>query len=334
MKKTHKATNVFLAFALTCSMVFSPLTSAMEVRAEEQAAVQLDENYFPDGIFREYVKNFDSDKDNILSQQEISKATEIYLDGGDDGQSGKITSLKGIEYLTNVERITLNFVGITDLNLKENKKLKTLHLVGVKLTELNLDENIGLTHLKIGDANLKKLNMSPLTNLKKLNLSNAGDITEIDLSNNHQLEGVLISGLKKLKSFTMGENEKLRNLYINGSRLKSFKTGKLSNIYGMGIIQDKKLKSLNTKNMPSLVKLDVSGSNLEKLNVSGSRKLVKLRCAGNKLKNLNLSKNKKLRVLYCKNNKIKTLNISKTKLKKKTVKCDKKVKLVKKSKSK
>ena len=81
--------------------------------------VVIDSTTFPDGIFREYVKSFDVDKDNLLSDKEIDAVTSIYIGGYSevgydrDMSTGifipvytskyNVNSLKGVEYFTNLQ---------------------------------------------------------------------------------------------------------------------------------------------------------------------------------------------------------------------------------------
>ena len=93
--------------------------------------VPINEKYFPDEIFREYVSEFDTNGDNWLSQNERDKVTEI------DVSSKEIGSLKGIEKFKNLETLDchniycLNTVDghydwLTELDVSQNTKLKKL----------------------------------------------------------------------------------------------------------------------------------------------------------------------------------------------------------------
>lgn len=56
-----------------------------------ETEIEINSQNFPDDIFREYVKKFDSSKDGKLSQKENEKVTEISL------IDKKVTTLKGVE---------------------------------------------------------------------------------------------------------------------------------------------------------------------------------------------------------------------------------------------
>ena len=54
--------------------------------------VPVDQTNFPDDSFREYVKQFDTDKDGKLRKRELIAVTEIMIDESD------VETLKGIEF--------------------------------------------------------------------------------------------------------------------------------------------------------------------------------------------------------------------------------------------
>ena len=91
----------FFLRALILLMVFSFASAAF-------ADVEINSTNFPDETFRNYVStNFDTDSNGTLSDSEIANVTSISVqfDESYNSQTGtangvKITSLKGIEYFT------------------------------------------------------------------------------------------------------------------------------------------------------------------------------------------------------------------------------------------
>lgn len=62
--------------------------------------IKINEAYFPDAFFREYVRlNFDTDQDGVLSIEERKQVKEIDL----LDQKPLICSLKGIEYFEELD---------------------------------------------------------------------------------------------------------------------------------------------------------------------------------------------------------------------------------------
>ncbi|MBR0167784.1 MAG: hypothetical protein IJQ08_03865, partial [Synergistaceae bacterium] len=97
---------------------------------------------FPDPVFREYLRwNYDTGwieynsngepytvgrDDGILDDREIKEITGLYFYGID----GTITSLKGIEYLTALEKLTCTTCQLTELDVSHNTALTHLNCGG------------------------------------------------------------------------------------------------------------------------------------------------------------------------------------------------------------
>ena len=100
--------------------------------------MSIDEEHFPDKVFRNYVsKDIDKDHDLILSYEEIQNTKEIILkgqqtDGGtlpEYGVSYKVKlpsvySFKGIEYFPELISFDCSVNGLTELDLKNKTKLE------------------------------------------------------------------------------------------------------------------------------------------------------------------------------------------------------------------
>ena len=99
--------------------------------------VDIDEEHFPDDTFREYIgAQFDTDGDNALSTDEIAEATYISVEWN------SISSLEGIEYLTELTSLYCNGNDLTMLDLSSNTKLTILDCSNNNIDELYLDGGI------------------------------------------------------------------------------------------------------------------------------------------------------------------------------------------------
>ena len=128
--------------------------------APKPEKVLLNEEFFPDPEFRYYVgKMFDEDHNDVLSDEEIARATEISLDY-------RPIDLAGIEFFSALSKLSCRDDGLTYLNLCWNEEL----------TELNCPEN-----------RLTYLDLSRNTKLRCLNCS-MNELTALDLSRNVLLE--------------------------------------------------------------------------------------------------------------------------------------------------
>lgn len=80
-----------------------------EVKA---GSIAIDETHFPDKVFREQIiAEFDKDGDSVLSVDEISKAQFLNLHG-----MKTISSLEGIQYLTNLQSLDVSTTSVSDLS--------------------------------------------------------------------------------------------------------------------------------------------------------------------------------------------------------------------------
>ena len=129
-------------------------TSNVEPTMAGEGDVSIDAAHFPDANFRDYVKKFDTDKDDMLSAAERESVTEIRV-GGED-----------IECLTGIEQ----FPKLTDLVCYENQ-----------LTSLDVGNCTALTYLQCDDNELTSLNVSNCTALTELHCS-SNQLTSLDVS--------------------------------------------------------------------------------------------------------------------------------------------------------
>mgnify|MGYP000028410489 CR=1 FL=1 len=138
--------------------------------------VAVDTFNFPDKNFRDVVKTFDTDDNNILSDTEIAAVKKI------DCKGRAITNLKGIEYFTALEYLYCYDNELTELDLRRNTKLKELNCSTNRLTVLDLSQNPKLKRVICSDNALTALNLSSNSKLTDLNAS--GNICEITLTGN------------------------------------------------------------------------------------------------------------------------------------------------------
>jgi hypothetical protein len=93
----------------------------------------------PDANFNAYLlENFDSNGDGFISLSEAKKVRKM------DCSDRNIQSLKGIEKFVNLESLNCSNNRIDELDLRDNKKLKTL---------ISVDYNEHIAQVKIPDAN-------------------------------------------------------------------------------------------------------------------------------------------------------------------------------------
>ena len=144
--------------------------------------VEISEINFPDEVFRDYVaKNFDKNNDGFLSRHEIEEALIV-----DVSFNKQITSLQGIEILSNLKRLVISYTKIKELDISHNTDLTYLDCSNTEIKELNLIHNIALQDLHCDHTKIKELDISHNTNLTYLDCSNT-KIKELNLIHNISL---------------------------------------------------------------------------------------------------------------------------------------------------
>ena len=108
MKRKHtNRADTLLAIMLVMTMIFC----AVPVHAEVTGGnVAIDATNFPDAVFREYVQNFDTNKDGKLSAAERDAVTDIDLFRKFNSETHEfegpiVTSLKGIEHFEKLQNL-------------------------------------------------------------------------------------------------------------------------------------------------------------------------------------------------------------------------------------
>ena len=130
----------------------------------EETDVAINENYFPDANFRDYVSKLDGRidgrRDGALDKKE-SALTEVNI------SNLTIKDLEGIKYFTELEKLDCTQNRLWDLNLSRNTKLKQLHCENNILTQLNLENQVDLEFLDCSNNRLTCLNLPSMPNLKE-----------------------------------------------------------------------------------------------------------------------------------------------------------------------
>lgn len=214
-----------------------------KVKPMEELTVKVDmeeELNIPDANFKKYLlENFDVNNDGKLTLYDaIEWNKPTYPNKRINIPSKDISSLKGIEYFTELKYLDCSLNPIKSLNLSNHTALKTL-FCGKDLTDIDLSGCIALTYLSCSSSpnlsyinlsgctgltelycsycNLTTINLSDCTALKKLVCFN-NQLTEIDLNNCTSLQE-LHCGNNKLTELNLSNNIVLTNLQCNYNQL-------------------------------------------------------------------------------------------------------------------
>ena len=295
-----------LSIVLCLVMVFSLLPFT----ASAASAIPINEETFPDPVFREYVLKIVGS--SVLTDE---KARQIeVLDVSDDnikevlGKRDPITSLMGIRYLNYVKDLNCSGQELKKtLNLEQNSRVEKLNCSGNQLTGLWFHKGSSLKYLTCSVNEFTALDLSKCSELIELSCS-SNKLTSLDLSANKKLQKI-VAGSNKLTALDTRNLPELTYLNLWGNHdLKSIDVSKNTKLEILSACHGK-LTSLNVKNNRKLVELYVYNNQLTALDVSSNYLLKTLACYENQITALDLSSNVTLEYLGVNDNPITELNL-------------------------
>ena len=200
---------------------------------EYAGSIAIDKVNFPDENFRKYLLSQSYGNDSILTETEIANISEINVHGKD------IKSLKGIEFLTNLNYLYCFSNQLTSLDVSKNTRLTKLNCYGNQLTSLNVSgctnminlycnnnkltsldvsECTALTTLECYENRLTSLDMSGCTALKTLDC-HKNQFTSLNVSNNIYMTELRCYD-NKLTSLDVSKNTELTMLQCTNNQIK------------------------------------------------------------------------------------------------------------------
>ena len=199
MKKWMVVLSVLL-LAMVCSAAF--------------ADVEISEENFPDENFRNYVMaEFDITQDGVLDDEEIGRVENITVEGNG------ISSLKGVEYFTNLKELNAKTNCLGEIDISRNTKLVTLDVTNNVLSQLDVSKNTALEDLWCTNNAIIKLDLSKNRKLEKLGCA-TNDLSELDISANKKLKE-LYCDFNQFTTVDVSKSETLTKLVKNKKRMNS-----------------------------------------------------------------------------------------------------------------
>lgn len=280
------------------------------------------------------VAQYDKDDDGEISKGEAAKITRI------ENTSDEITSLKGIEYFTELKtlicrgsytwynertpngkltqvdlsgntklkELDLSNNQLNALDLSQNPQIQTLNIEGNLLSTLNLSGGASLTSLNCAYNQLTSLDLSGFPSLSSLECR-SNQITTLNLSQNTQLTYLYVDN-NKLSILDVSSLTKLQGLYCGGNQLAALNLSACSELIGLNISGNSDITSINLSNCPHLQSLSISNTSITSLDLGDFPELYYLSCSGLKLNYLDLSEVPKLQHLYCSDCGLTSLDVS------------------------
>jgi len=254
---------------------------------------KIDKNTFPDDLFREYVSQFDTNRDGKFQRAEVAGISRIELI---EEKWQPVTSVKGIEYFYNLDSVQLDYTEVKEVILGEHKALYTVAISG----EGDLDT--GITR-----GNLAKLDVSKCPNLKYLHLV-YNPIQNVDLSNNPNLRYVYITGCS-LNKIDLSHNPGITELTLMGTEIKSLDLSANTKITDLTLDGSKKIRKIDLSKLTKLQSLSCGWMEMPKLDLSHNPELTYLFLYATGLEGLDVRSNPKLEYLDCGMNSIAKLDL-------------------------
>ena len=289
---------------LTLAIMALALTTA-------QASVGINSTNFPDQGFRDAIAWADADGNGVLSDEEIASIEQLQLSSP--------TSLKGLEYLTNIRQLDVytdgsddspsnaittfdgsilphlfylsfgGMNGLTSIDLSKNTEFEQLNIYqGAKnLATLKLPASV--TMIGLADTPLlTALDVNQYPKLQSFSMTHTG-ITDLDFSNHPYMSYVGVFGDEEksdvLNSLNLENCTSLENVDIR------FTT----------------IKSLSMKHLPTVRTLMMLNNDITTITIDDCEVFNDITCDQNVLGTLYVKNNPQLHVINCQDNKLQVL---------------------------
>lgn len=250
--------------------------------------------YFPDKAFKDYVlREFDIDNNKRLTRKEADLVTSINC------VKMGISSLKGIEFFTNLTSLECDSNQLTTLDMSKNVLLNWLWCDANQLTSLDVASNIRLRYLSCNDNQLTSLDVRSNQRLVFLGCSN-NKLRALDVSKNPEIY-YLSCWNNELTELNISANILLERLYCNDNQLISLDVSKHSALSSL-TCGNNLLTTLDINSNQMLKSLSCDNNQIQALDLSKNTQLTHVWCDGNQLTSLDISENRALERFMCANN--------------------------------
>lgn len=286
--KIKKITAAGIAAMGLASMVMAanPVSAA-------SGEVGIDETNFPDEGFRTYVaENFDSDKNSVLSEEEMNAVEKIDV----SDLSYEISSLEGIEFFPNLTFLNCREGKLENLDVSNNTKLVNLYCYDNMLTSLDVSANTMLEILDCSHNSISELDVRNNTALTNLYCS-YNMLTDLNVSLNTALK-TLMCEHNEITNIDVSSNTGLKTLLLTSNELEKIDLSANTKLTVLGLVNNN-LGRLDVSNNTSLEQFAFFNNEITEIDLTGLKSLEELTCSANKLTSLDVSANTALLHLGC-----------------------------------
>ena len=203
----------------------------------DEIVAKINKANFPAADFRNYVlANIDSNGDKKLSKAEAEAVTELMLRTWEDKEAGRnaynLSSLKGVEYFTNLEQLECVACKVKTLDVTKNTKLEELDCSENRLTKLDVSKCPELDELRCGSNKLLKLDVTKCARLTELDVAD-NQLSRLDVTKCPKLEQ-LFCGHNQLSALNVDGNAKLTNLLCDNNKIKKLNVSRNTKLEEIG----------------------------------------------------------------------------------------------------
>ena len=172
--------------------------------------IPVDEEHFPDPVFRAYVESeLDGNHNGWLTAAEINAVAVITIQETAAGSPSALASLEGVRIFTQLEQLEVRGApALTEVELSGLPQLSSLGFYDTGLTSLDVSA-LTLTSLTCADGPLGELTLGQQPQLQSLSVCRT-ELTELDVS----------ESCPALTKLSCSECPQLASLYINNSLLE------------------------------------------------------------------------------------------------------------------
>ncbi|MBR5066757.1 MAG: DUF4214 domain-containing protein [Lachnospiraceae bacterium] len=274
------------------------------LKAHAASPVAINETNFPDATFRSVIANtYDYNHNGYIDPDEVSMTMNISCEGMG------ISSVKGIEYFTDIQGLWVKDNNISSLDVSKNVNLHGIWCSGNPLTSIDISHNPKLEWIYCFDCNLTALDVTHNPDMSFIEC-NTNPIKELDLSKTPKLEH-LTCGTCELSSLDVSNCPNLAHLDAFSNHITTLDVSHNTKLKRLDIWNNPGLGSIDISNNKGLQYYNCSNNNAKSVDVSNNPELTKLICSYNReIKSLDVSHNPKLAYLDCAVNDISSLDLS------------------------
>ena len=237
-----------------------------------------------------------------ITAAQASSLTHLYV------PNRGITSLAGIEHLTNLLVFDVSGNALTSINFATNPSLIRVDVGGNPLTTFNVRQNPNLTQINAAATELTALDVSQNAKLRTLYVPGNPQLASLDLRYNPALTD-LNAAYCGLTALDISQNLNLVMLIAANNQLPSLALGNHQLLQVLDV-SDNQISTLNLAGLRDLAVLSVENNQLSALNITQNLGIMFLVASGNKLSSLNLVNQMLLFDLRVSDNNLATLNVT------------------------